>query len=316
MGSITDLLDSARHEVWIKLYEFTADQILEAAIRAIQRGVKFRVMLNEVRSNDLRVNDRTYEALESAGAQVAWTNPDFLLTHEKTLLVDRTTLLTATFNYSEKYFHQTRDFGIILDDEQVIMEVMACFEADWHRRDYVPPANAPIAFSPENSRKVFCNFIDSAERSLAIQHMKLADDVILDHLLAAIDRGVAIRILCGGRHGLHAYDMPSTLSLLRILKRAGADVRKQKNLRLHAKVLIADDSRLLIGSTNVDINGFDSRREISYVLTDADLAQSLLKVYDYDWSLSKVYDPPDPLDRITLERPDSDFPHDPDFYHD
>ena len=49
--------------------------------------------------------------------------------------------------------------------------------------------------------------------------------------------------LCGGKHGISDWDVLDTFASLRTLRRIGVKVHKQKNLRLHAKLLIADGER-------------------------------------------------------------------------
>ena len=67
-----------------------------------------------------------------------------------------------------------------------------------------------------------------------------------------IERGDHVRVLCGGKHGISDWDVLDTFSSLRVLKRFGVKVHKQKNLRLHAKLLIADNALALVGSMNID----------------------------------------------------------------
>ena len=99
-----------------------------------------------------------------------------------------------------------------------------------------------------------------------------------------------MHVLCGGRHGISEWDVLDTFASLRTLRRLGVKVHKQKNLRLHAKLLIADQARALVGSMNIDRSAFD-----------------------HDWEASHHYDPPDPLDPST--HTEDDFPHDPDLTH-
>ena len=44
---------------------------------------------------------------------VAWTSESFPVTHEKSIVVDDSAALIATFNLSDKYFNETRDYGVI-----------------------------------------------------------------------------------------------------------------------------------------------------------------------------------------------------------
>ena len=68
-------------------------------------------MLNPARSGGDRANDETFARLADAGVNVAWSNPKFYVTHEKSIVADGRAALVATFNLCEKYFTLTRDYG-------------------------------------------------------------------------------------------------------------------------------------------------------------------------------------------------------------
>ena len=145
-------------------------------------------------------------------------------------------------------------------------------------------------------------FIDTATHRLDIQHPKYVDAVILDRIAAAADRGVKVHVLCGGRHGISEWDVLDTFASLRTLRRFGVKVHKQKNLRVHAKLLIVDDERALVGSMNIDRSAFDLRRELGITVTDPAVVARLKAVFDGDWELSHHYAPPDPLDPADASR--------------
>ena len=92
-----------------------------------------------------------------------------------------------------------------------------------------------------------------------------------------------VRVLCGGKHGISDWDVLDTFSSLRVLKRFGVKVHKQKNLRLHAKLLISDESHALVGSMNIDRSAFDLRRELGTTIKDEAVVQRLIEVFESDW---------------------------------
>ena len=130
---------------------------------------------------------------------------------------------------------------------------------------------------------------------------------------AAVGRGVNVHVLCGGKHGISDWDILDTFASLRTLRRLGVKVHKQKNLRLHAKLLIADSARALVGSMNIDRSAFDLRRELGMTVDDPIAVARLSEVFAADWETSHHYEPPDPLHHS--EHHEDDFPHDPDLAH-
>ncbi|OBA81042.1 cardiolipin synthase [Mycolicibacterium mucogenicum] len=310
---VRDFLASAQKSLLIKQFTFTEPSLVAAVIERHQAGVAVRVMLNPARSGGDRANDETFEQFSAAGVNVQWSNPTFYVTHEKSIVVDETAALVATFNLCEKYFTLTRDYGVITTDAEHVAQIVEVFDADWSHTDWEPSQYHGLLWSNSNSRYHMAKFIDTAEHRLRIQHPKYVDAVILDHIAAAVGRGVNVHVLCGGKHGISDWDILDTFASLRTLRRFGAKVRKQKNLRVHAKLVIVDDHEALVGSMNIDRSAFDLRRELGVMVKDPDAVAQLSQVFDADWETSHHYEPPDPLD--SSQHHEDDFPHDPELVH-
>ncbi len=310
---VREFIAGARTSLLIKQFTFTEPSLIEAVIDRHNAGVKVRVMLNAQRSSGDRANDETYEQFQHAGVDVQWSYPKFYVTHEKSIVVDGKAAMVATYNLMIKYFTLTRDYGIITYDPRHVEQITAVFDADWDRRDYDPLYDGGLLWSNSNSRYQMARFIDRATTHLHVQHPKYVDAVILDRLAAAADRGVRIKVLCGGKHGISEWDVLDTFSSLRTLRRFGVKVHKQKNLRVHAKLIILDGREALVGSMNIDRSAFDARRELGLTTDDPDVVGRLLAVFDSDWETSHGYEPPDPL--AAAEHPEDDFPYDHDLVH-
>ncbi len=311
---VRDFILTAQSSLLIKQFTFTEPTLIDAVIGRKKAGVGVRVMLNPQRSGGDRANDESYERLKDAGIEVQWSNPKFYVTHEKSIVVDEKAAMVATYNLMIKYFTLTRDYGIITYDPAHVRQIIEVFNADWEHRDYSPGFDDGLLWSNSNSRYHMARFIDTAQRHLYVQHPKYVDAVILDHIAAAADRGVKVKVLCGGKHGISEWDILDTFASLRTLRRFGVKVRKQKNLRVHAKLLIVDKERALIGSMNIDRSAFDLRRELGIFLDDEKTVERLAAVFEHDWDEGHHYEPPDPLALETHE--EGELPHDPEFHHD
>ena len=313
VAPVVALIGAARQTIAIKQFTFTHPALLEATLAAKRAGRQVRVMLNPHRSSGDRANDAAFEQLEAGGIEVEWCNPRFAVTHEKSMVVDDRLALIATFNFCEKYFTQTRDYGLVIEDPAVVAEILDCYQADWRREPFHPHAESTLLWSNNNSRRLMSSFIDATREQLDIQHPKFVDATILDRLLQARSRGVRIRVLCGGRHGISEWDVLDTFASLRALQRYDVKVHKQRRLRLHAKLLMADRKRALVGSMNIDRSAFDLRRELGMILSHPETVHRLAKVFEQDWEESHHYDPPDPL--VAAAHVEDDFPHDPELAH-
>jgi phosphatidylserine/phosphatidylglycerophosphate/cardiolipin synthase-like enzyme len=314
VAPVLDLIAHAARSLRLKQFTLSEPQLVQAIIDAHRRGVAVRVMLNPHRSSGDRANDATFEQLQRAGLEVQWTSPDFVVTHEKSIVVDDARALIATFNLVLKYFTETRDYGIITTDPAQVAEVAAGFDADWQHVPFHPDPQAGLLWSTTNARPLMAQFIEHARHSLEVQHPKFVDATIVERLVAAQESGVHVRVLCGGRHGLSDYDVLDTFASLRILRRAGIRVHRQKHLKLHAKLILADGSRALLGSMNIDRSAFDLRRELGIRVDDEAVVARLASIFGHEWEHSHHYDVPDPLE---AEKPaDDELQHDPEFIHD
>jgi cardiolipin synthase len=313
VAPVLSLIESARQSVLIKQFTFTHAAIAESVIEAHRTGRDVRVMLNPHRSSGDRANDATYAALEAAGVPIQWSSPAFAVTHEKSMVIDDHVALIATFNMCEKYFTRTRDYGLIIDDPEEVAQIRDCFFADWERQKVHPRPGSALLWSNQNSRQAMGAFLDQARHSLDIQHPKFVDAAILERIVQARRRGVHVRVLCGGKHGISEWVVLDTFASLRVLAHMDVKVRKQKNLRLHAKLIIADDETALVGSMNIDRSAFDVRRELGAVVAGKQAVHQLRRVFWADWHAAHHYDAPDPL--LAHAHEEDDFPHDPDLVH-
>jgi len=310
---VLDFIASAKSTLHFKHFKFDAPELVEAVLAAHGRGIKVRAMFNGANFEGLRYNDATYKAFEKAGIAVTWANPAFPVTHEKSGVADGTSAMISTYNFSPKYFTQCRDLGLIVHRPAVVHDIMNCHDADWERRTFVPAA-PELVWSNVHSRQKFAGFIDGARKQLDIYHPKYVDLPLLDRIMAARDRGVRVRVLCGGTHGIKSWDLLDTLASLRALRRSGAKVHRTTKLKVHLKLMIADEDRALLGSMNIHRDAFDRRRELGILLSPGPVVERVRLLFAGDWEHSHDYEPPDPLKPETHFS--DDLADDPDFVHD
>lgn len=312
--AVVALIDQARQQLLLKQFKLQSQVVLEALHRAWSRGVQVRVMLNPHTSGGDRWNDETYALLQEWGIQVAWTSEAFPVTHEKSMVIDGERALISTFNLADKYFQETRDYGILTTSQEAVAQVIAGFEADWDRRFFSPDLSTGLVWSSFHSRGQMARIVDAAKETLWIQHPKFVDAVMLDRIISARERGVKVRVLCGGKHGISDWDIYDTFSSLRIMHRFGVKIRRQKHLKLHAKLILVDGAFCQTGSMNIDRSAFDLRRELGIESDAPDVVARLRATFEADWKQAARYDVPDPLDPAVHEL--GELPPDPHFIHD
>jgi len=292
---VVAMLRSAGHEILLKQFSFDHPVLVDEILARHADGIAVRVLLNGAKATGERINDGTFARLEAAGVPVRWTPPHFLVTHEKSLVIDGARAMIATFNFMEKYFTKTRDYGVVLADPGQVAGIRACFEGDWGGGTHVPDAAAGLSWSPGNARSVLCDLLDDAEHAIDVAHPKFAEPVIFERIHAALRRGVRVRLLCGGKHGLHQPDLMYSFALWRLFREAGGRLHKQRHLRSHGKIVIVDGDRVHLGTQNLDQPAFDLRRELGVVLNEPVVVQGIAAVFEVDWKGSRRYEPPYPI---------------------
>ena len=195
--------------------------------------------------------------LQAAGIDVLDSNPAFDLTHEKSMVVDDTTAFVKSLNWESENLTETRDYAIITTDPHEVAEVLNCFEADWSRQDFASGKDAQLIWCRGNGRERITQFIDDAKHSLWLQNERYQDQMIIEHLVRAKERGVKLHVMARPPHTLKKDKLLEGVGGLRILNDVGVEVRKLKGLKLHAKMLLADGERAIIGSINLAPGSFE-----------------------------------------------------------
>jgi cardiolipin synthase A/B len=287
---ILDALSAAKKSLQIRMFLFTDPDLTDAVIAAKHRGVDVRVMLNPARRGGESENDETKDKLARAHIEVKDSNPAFQLTHQKSMVVDNEIGFVESFNWETRDLTVTRDYAVVTTQKAEVAEMNACFKADWERKTFNPGQHSQLIWCPNNGRERIANFIDSAKHSLWLQNERYQDTVIIERLVRAVERGVRLHILARPPHTLKKDKLVEGVGGLRIMHDVGAKVHTLKGLKLHAKMILADDERAIVGSINLSPGSFDGRRELA-IETDAHhVVKRLNEAAKKDWENSHKLD--------------------------
>ena len=287
---ILDPINAARHALNIRMFLFTEPTLLDAVIGAKRRGVNVRVMLNPARRSGEIENEAARKALTAAGIHVRDSNPAFELTHQKSMVVDNSIGLVESLNWEPKDLTQTRDYAVVTTNAHEVAEMVRCFDADWEHGKFTPHAESLLIWCPNNGRQRLAEFIDKTKHTLWVQNERYQDQVIIERLVRAVERGVKVHILAKAPHSLKAEKLIEGVGGLRILQDVGAKVHTLKHLKLHAKMLLADSARAIVGSINLAPGSFDARRELAIETDDHHAVKRLEKTANHDWEMSHKLD--------------------------
>lgn len=287
---ILDAIHGAKKSLHIKMFVFSDPRLLKAVVAAQKRGVRVQVMLNPARRSGETENEESRKVLKAGGVEVIDSNPAFDLTHEKSMVVDDQTAFVHSLNWETKNLEETRDFAVITDHEPEVAEIKAGFEADWNRKEFDPGSNARLVWCKGNARERIAGLIDSAKHTLFVQNERYQDPIIIERLIRAKMRGVKIHVMARPPHTLKEEKLVEAVGGLRMMDDVGIKIHKLKHLKLHAKMLLADGKRAIIGSINLAPGSFDSRRELAIEVTDENVIERLRKTVHDDWENSHPLD--------------------------
>ena len=287
---ILDAIGEAVKSIRVKMFALSDPGILEGLIQAHRRGVGVRVMLNPARHTGEIQNKGSRVVLRGAGIDILDTNPAFPITHEKSMVIDDKIALVGSMNWEPENFLKTRDYAVVTTDADEVREIIDCFEADWSRQPFAPPKSSSLIWCPGTGREPVEQFIDSAEHSLFIQNERYQDAIIVEHLVRAKLRGVKVHVMTRPSHSLRPEQLVEGIGDLRIMHDVGIGIHKIKRFKLHAKMLLADKSRAIIGSINLSAGSFDKRRELAIEVRDHDILKRLVGIVHDDWEHSHPID--------------------------
>ena len=287
---ILDAINGATKSLRVKMFVFSDPDVLKAVVAAQKRGVKVQVMLNPARRSGEAENEETRAKLTAAGVEVLDSNPAYDLTHEKSMVVDDTQAFVKSLNWATENFTETRDYAVVTDHGHEVKEIIDCFEADWSRQKFDPGEHAYLIWCPTNGRDRLAQFIDNADHTLFVQNERYQDAIIIERLVRAARRGLKVHVMARPPHTLKKEKLIEGVGGLRIMDDVGIKIHKLKHLKLHAKMILADGVRGIVGSINLAPGSFDSRRELAIEVRDDDVVERLHKVAHHDWENSHPLD--------------------------
>ena len=282
---VLDALNSAQSSILVEMYLLTDKNIMRALENASSRGIKVRVMLEELAYQNPADLKAIMDAFNSSGIFVKASSPAFSLTHEKAIIVDKKIALIMTLNQDHTAYTKNREFGIIDGDPRDIAEITSTFDADWNRT--VPELSDPnLVWSPVNSRERIIALLDAANRSLEVENEEMQDKVVEDHLIAAAKRGVDVKVVMSPPESMSPSKSKKDANApgRNRISKGGVKVCLVTKPYIHAKLITADGSEAFVGSENFSPTSLDRNRELGILVNDSNIIRVLSSTFDADWN--------------------------------
>ncbi|EKD69963.1 MAG: putative membrane associated protein [uncultured bacterium] len=270
---IVDLLNQAQHSISLVMYGFTDETLLNALLKQHERGKSLKIILEQSPYKTQNENKKTIFLLKKN--HIDWQNsiPPFRLVHQKTLIIDDKNALVMTFNFTHSSFKNQRNFALNIDEKKQVNAIKNIFSADWN---HVPihETSADLVVSPDNSRQKILALIKTATHSINVYAQSINDDKIIGALAKAARNGAHIKILTSAKIPQKQADF---------MRHAGIEIKQSKQLYIHAKVIIINNTSAMIGSINFTRASLENNRELSVITHNVNIVKQLNATFNHDW---------------------------------
>jgi cardiolipin synthase A/B len=151
-----------------------------------------------------------------------------------------------------------------------------------------------LAILPEDGRGLYFRAIEAAKNEIRIEICVLEDPQILQHLEAALRRGVQVRAIVD-RGKYWALDSEQE-NLARYIVSAGGQLHLSNPVfpRSFPKIVLVDASLLVYGSACLDETTFMQYRDFATTSADPQILREVQHLFENDWAYSAAVGKPPP----------------------
>jgi cardiolipin synthase len=318
LGAIRGAKKTVLFETYIYWSGEIGNAFAEALSERARAGVKVHVLMDWVGS--AKIDDAVVERMKAAGVEVEkyhplrWYNLTRLnnRTHRKLLIVDGRVGFTGGVGIAPLWTGNGQDPDHWRDSHfrvegPVVAQMQSVMLDNWakatgrvlHGAEYfplVPPAGPEkaqvFASSPsggsDSMLTMYLLAITGAERSIDLSSAYFVPDAIMRRaLVAAVKRGVRVRIITPGEHMDADTVRNASRGLWGDLLEAGVQFHEYQPTMYHCKVLIVDGLMTSVGSTNFDVRSFRLNDEANLNIYDRDFAARQTRVFEEDLKKSR-----------------------------
>ncbi len=315
--ALLEEIAAARETLHLESYVWSRGAICdrfaaELAARA-RAGVEVRVLLDALGA--WKIERRLVARMREAGCKVVFYHPFSLRSvgrlnkrdHRKLAIVDGRRAYVFGHGFGEEWDHETlrdrawRDTAARVEGPAV-NALQAVFAQNWMGETgevltggrYFPAqaesgdvAVQVVASSPRGGVSIsslsYRLMICAARREVLIQNPYFAPSpAVVALLLAAIDRGVRIRILTAGpRTDNHLVRWAGHFVFSELL-RGGAEIHEFEPTLNHQKIMVVDRDWCYLGSANFDERSFDINAEVGLGILDRGVCDTLAGAFERD----------------------------------
>lgn len=284
---IIEAVDGATERVWIAVFDFELEGLTEAMIRAQERGVDVRLVIDADNEGLPAI-----ETLYDNEVPVQTDTRDALM-HNKFIVVDQGETWTGSMNLTDNDVLRHNNNFLRFWSEEMNQNYAAEFSEMWEG-EFGPrsPATTPhpslafgssqvdVYFSPEDEpRLALLEALNGAEEDIHFMAFTFTDEAVAETLIAAERRGVTVTGV------FETFQANTSYSQFDRLYNLDFPVRKDGNGGImHHKVFIIDGETVVTGSYNFTDAAYRANDESMLVIRDAGIAAAYLEQWEKVWA--------------------------------
>jgi cardiolipin synthase A/B len=324
-ASVQEMADAVKEaertvhvEFFITAWDDTTDVFFTALADAVRRGVKVRLLYDDIASRRYpgfkQMNSRMtevgiewHEMMPIKPFKGKWRRPD-LRNHRKLLVIDSKVAFMGSQNMIDSSYllkanlkvgRHWKDLNIKISGE-IVPELEAVFAMDWYTEtgeklgaeieleDAYTPSAVPMQLLPSGpgyltmpNLRLFSGLAHRAQQKLSLTSPYFVpDDSLLEAITTAAYRGVEVELFVSEQADQFVVQHAQA-SYYDVLLEAGVKIYQYpKPTVLHAKHFTVDDLVGVIGSSNMDYRSFGLDYEITLISTGKEFVADLQAVAD------------------------------------
>src|ERR671914_120971 len=291
-----------------------AIEVAEALSDRAAGGVECNVLIDAV--GGAQMERRLVEKMRDAGVTFCWFRPPKPYavrrlqhrTHRKLLIVDGKVGFTGGVGIAEEWTGNAQDPDHWRDTHvrvrgPVVRGLQGAFAENWLEATgevltgeaYLPQLDpvdgggamqvmrSSAGVGDTDAEALYYLAVASARKSLALTSAYFAPrPAFTQALVAAVERGVDVRVLVPGPHIDKRVVRAAGHSSYEQLLSGGVRIFEYQPTMMHAKTLVVDDAWSSVGSVNFDNRSFQLNDEVTLTVWSGAFAGQLLEVFESD----------------------------------
>lgn len=240
-GAILDVIRKARRNLVLSLFRCNDEAIFNELTYAVDRGVAVEVITTSRAKGGRGKLEKLRDALDATGATVRTYNDPVVKYHAKYIVADDGPAVVASLNLTRKCFRKTLDGIVITHDPLLVSDLRRLMAADADGTKIPTDLSDRLVIGPERARRQFTALIEQAKTSVRVIDAKFSDPDLKHLLRSRRAGGLTVEVFDGRRLG---------------------------DLKSHGKIMLIDESKVVVGSLSLAALSLDFRREVAIAVDE------------------------------------------------